>query len=426
MQATYLPESDLFRLLLIFGVSVSLTHNIAKKYQKTDRYFIYLSSIFIFIYSGIGWSYVEVYKVYIVYYTIFYYFFLSFFSKFAFGKHKGSLIANNEYFIFNKFNASVFIFVYLLLQFSYSFYPDYSILKLFRIQSYSLNVDYWSLGSQNSTFIVILKYALLLLLPFYLIALHHYKNRSLVLLVLLFMPMYMKIASSGYVARSTLFPYLLVYIGVLFSNSQKQGRRNFIIVFIIFGSLPLFYLLYYLSFIRMGWDTSYITLFDAVNGLVRVETTFPLHFNWVYDLDAPIQPIKYFSWLLMLPIPNFIKGSAFDFQINYSLSVDLLNLSMTSENYYVSLYGMVTNAIYVFGKSISFIQPIIAGTIFGLSYRAISKSSENQILIFYFMFFIIFNYARAGDGATLPLVINQFLLLYIVLAMRKYLHKKRT
>jgi hypothetical protein len=419
MHIVNLPDYSIFRLILVLVITVAIAHHVATKYPKYTRIYIYLSSLFICIYSGIGYSYVEVNTVYIAYYTLFYYLFISVFSKIAFGKQNIHNPYYIDYFIFNKKSASLFILGYLLLQLSYSFYPDYNLLLLLNIQSYSLNVDYWKSGSTNSLYIDIIKYLLLLLLPFYFIALYHFKHRNVFLLFLLLVPLYIKIASNGYVARSTVFPYLLIYIGLMFSKTQKSTKRNIFIFTIIIGVTPLLYLLYVLSFLRMGWDTSYITLVDAIMGLISIETTFPLHFNWVYSMEAPIQPMKYLTWLLMLPIPNFIKGSGFDFQINYSLSVDLLNVSMRSEKYYVSLYGMVTNAIYVFGKIFSFIQPIITGIIFGFSYRLISKYKENQILILYFLFFIIFNYARAGDGATLPLVINQFLLLYITILFRR-------
>jgi hypothetical protein len=173
-------------------------------------------------------------------------------------------------------------------------------------------------------------------------------------------------------------------------------------------------MLYNYTLIRLGGNPQNTTLTQALLGLFSQELTFPIFFTDVYLYDLKQDISHFFLWIAALPFPNFLKGSSFDYTGNYDIAEIILKLPKNDSKYYVLLTGMATESIYVFGRYFAFLMPIICGIILGFVYRIICFSKHFNILRIFFIFFICFNFARAGTGYAFPAVISAFLLFYLV------------
>lgn len=415
-----LNDLSIFRLLTILIVSISILYGFARKQTKNNRFALSVLTLFVFIYSGFGSSYKIVPIQYLGYYSAFLFIFIYSFSKIAFGKlkivlyHKDNNFPQN--YSFSKPFLNRIIYLYLFLILFDALYPEFSLTKLLSIKPPELIFTTELLirdAIQN-----IIYYLLLFITPFYFISLSGYIKKPLYLFILLFLPLLLIYSKSGYIGRSTILPYILIYVVTIYQCNTEYRKTITWIVLAIFLPLVFFFIAY--SYWRLGQEMNDLTFEFLLQRVFSTEFGFPLFFKETFQNNYRLEdPSKFFLWLFTLPIPGFLKPSSFMVTINYDLAELYTGLSRNSENYFVILSGGINESIFVFGKYFFFILPLLTGSILGSVFKIIKSITQNVVLKNYFIFFIGLVFARAGSGSVLPYAINGFVLIYIYLIIHK-------
>jgi len=403
------------RFVIILLVTWIIIYLATRRFKGENKFVIYVISLFLFVYSGIGGSFIEVPIIYIFYYFIFLIFFLIVFIRIGFKNTKTikyQIFVDNfiSKEILSRRNANIIILTYFTVVFVSSYYPDFNFKRLFIILNPELkfSIERFHGDSIQS----LLFYIELLLRPLYFLSLIQYRKRLIRFILILIIPLYIGYTASPYISRSDLVPLSLVFLYSCYYYYPIY--RKTIILLLIASIGPMIIMLYRYSMARIGAEFQNTSLIDALVGILNTEITFPLHFKEFWNNEFRQDIDQFVLWIITLPIPGFIKGSAFGFSLNYNTSAFLLNVEKGGTGYYVLLIGMVTESFIIFGKYFIFLMAILCGYVLGYTYRILSFSSQFNILRFYFIFYICYAFARAGTGALFPTVINSFILFYIV------------
>lgn len=413
-------EFSIFRFSILFILTILIYRYFTRGLQKLDRFAVFIFVSLLFIYSGLGASFSMVPFEYIIFYFIYIIFFLYFFSKIAFKKFVPVKVEFKyeqklDHYFSNK-NSTKVIVLFLTLSLFNNLYPDFNILSFFSFKKPQLIFDV-SEGLKRDFIQTLLFYITYLLQPFYFIALYKYRQKPLKFFILLFLPLYFIYSTSGYIARSTLAPYFVLFILTTYLFNEKYRKS------IILGSILLFIpfvsILFYFSIWRAGGDSNDISIKDAIFTLFAQETYYPILYKFLKESTYNFETINFFKWLFTLPIPSFLKGPSFSIYVNYEFTEILTGGSRNSQGFSVLLPGLVTEAFYLFGKYFIFVVPIIAGSIMGFLYKILCSNKALIVLQLYFILMLFPLLTRAGIISTIPPVINSFLVLYIFLIWAK-------
>ncbi len=377
------------------------------RYFGLDRFMLASTIIFIYIYSGFGASYSSVKMYYSIMYNVVLISYLIGFTALMKMNTRNPRYSNVEN--IRKY-ATEFIFLFILLAFIDNGYPDYDFTRLFNPSKPKLYFVFTQ-GSSSVFVKGLLFYVILIVEPFYIASLYKYRFRPWKLFLFLALPLYIYYTMGGYVARSTFLPYFAIFIFTVYY--YYPNYRNKIKLFSIFSFVPLILFSYYFAEWRSGHEVVNIHPLEAVLIVFLQETSYPLHFEKLANLELPTLFMQFIKWLLTLPIPSFIKGNSFALETNYYFTELLTFKGKYSQSFSVILPGNVSESYLLFGKYYFFVLPLIAGMIYGYLYKVLKSFEEFTILRVYFILMFIPLFARAGFTAAIPNVVNGFLFFFL-------------
>lgn len=421
-------QFSIIRFIFLFIITLYVYYSFAKNKSMIDKFSLFVIICLIFIYSGIGASFSIVPTEYIFFYVTYIFFFSFSFSKTAFVKFISPVdtLAYDKIMaklIINKRISRIIIYLFICLSLLNALYPGFNILRLFILKKPELIFDLSEIPSRD-LLQSLLYYILMLLQPFYFISLSTYKDKSLKFFIALFLPIYFSYTLGGYVARSTLIPYFAIFIVTMYVFNEKY--RRIIVWLSIISFIPILLLLYYFTIWRAGDSVATdMTNSNALISLFAQEATYPLLYKTLSESSNHFETINFFKWLFTLPIPSFLKGSSYSIYINYEFTEIITGQSRDSSGFSVLLPGVVTESFFIFGKYFNFIMPLITGWLLGSLYRMISSNSLFFILKLYFILMLFPLLARAGGGSALPIIVNSFMVFYLVLFWVKRVVIKR-
>lgn len=410
--------------LFTFGIFYPIFRKAKSAFKKT---FISLFVISYFIYSGVGISILNDEGQYLFFYVFYTIVLAISFYVFRNKTFKFSIDDLRIEHILNKYGL-FFIVGYNLIYLSLLVFPEFKLFNLFSPPRVDASVMMDAIqGKEETPLVGIVNVFLNILLPFYYMSLIRFKNKQFVLLFLLVLPTYISYCYSAYVARTTMVLTFILYVSLLYYFNQNYRR---IIVISSFGILLLSvtFLTSYQS-LRMGTEVTDIPFSVAMDGLFRIECTFPTWFHTIYNFTLTNETYiwKYILWFITQPIPGFLKSWLTDFNQNVSIAELLLGMRKgDSIEFFVPLTGIIGESVFVFGRYLFFLHAILLGLILNVFINFLESRNSFKVLMIYSIIFIGLAIGRTGStgGMVYPymlktLVYVPFFLFILNLKLKK-------
>lgn len=311
---------------------------------------------------------------------------------------------------------NIVIIAYILLQFFPLVYPEIKLTELLTPKAPNLIVA-WQEQFREQEVNYILKlaeYVRILIFPFFLIALYRYRKRIVVLVFLLFLPIYAQHVIFGYVGRSPIGMALLLVFVSQWAMYPKSRTKIAIVGMIVLllglaGS-------YYYVIIRMGGRPENLNVIRASIRIITYEISFPTKVGVpLIESGQQADLLAFVRWIVTLPVPKIFTGEIPGARSNYDISEIILRVGTGERGWYVILPGLVAESVYIYGTRFFWIHGIFLGLLASISIRLVEKTPQLLFLQAYLL--ILFSYIlnRAGIAALLPYIINYFILFYLFL-----------
>lgn len=256
------------------------------------------------------------------------------------------------------------------------------------------------------------------LLPFFLMALFSIRWRLLGVAIVISLVFYIEYVDLAYKSRGqlivALFP-LLFYIWYFYPRYRKLMFLATVIATPLVVQLFSFYEDY-----RLGVNVSVgdYSIFDSVEHIFGTETDFVAAVGVpIIESGMQVNFSKYLTWILTLPIPKFLFGSIDGARINSEISEVFLGISQNQKGFYIVLPGLIAEAVYIYGKFFFWVHAILFGFLIAFLTRIFQSSDKFIFVVGYISVLIMYNANRGGIASFLPLAVNQFLFIYIILIL---------
>ncbi|NWN91783.1 hypothetical protein HLV39_09815 [Marinobacter adhaerens] len=374
----------------------------------------------LFFYSGIGGADESVSWTYSVYY--FGVFFGVVFG-FSFGRvffmSTGRTLGARLPYVLGTMNSAAWqwvVVLYVLVSLLPLVLPEFRLHMLFLPPSPDLKALFAERFSTATPNLLekLVGYAQLLLSPFFYLALYHLRFRlKWVILIFAFL-LYAGYVDKAYAGRGDVMMHVGMIVLALWVMRPWLRKR---IMGVILLSLPLlFYGFYIYGRIRIGGGVEGVGITDGVFSILETEWGFPRMVGMsIIESEARVNLGAYFVWIVTLPIPKIITGGIEGARINYEISEIVLGSTRGTTGWYVVLPGLVSEAVYIYGKYFFWVHGLLIGFMAAFFARLTERVPQTSFLFFYLV--LMFSYAlnRGGISALLPLIMNQFLLFYLFL-----------
>lgn len=409
-----------YSLLFIITFATIICCKIATKGESRNfTLFALMMYTFIFIYSGIGGSLKEANSLYSIYYCIY----LMVLTVVLKKSKRGLKYTSNDSLSFDSFidkHAIKFILIYVLLNFFSLIYPDIKLSNLLSppqpdLSSYNFEEEGSKAGMDGISSLIY--YIKSIFLPFFYWGLYKYNRNPKIVIGTLLFNLYVGYCASGYMSRSSMLFVLILSFMSIYRLLSPSKRRKLIISCVIAAPF-LLYAFYQFSVMRLSSSTENISISQAVTVLFRQEIGYPLHFNdYFYKSDTYVS--DFLGWLILLPLPGFLKFGHGMFALNKTFSMLILGLEPSDQYFYVVLPGIVGEAIFVFGPFLFFVHAIILGMVIRYVMNTCDKCNSLIFVFYYYMVQFSFGMSRAGTISIYPSVFKYFVIIVFVLYMVK-------
>lgn len=213
----------------------------------------------------------------------------------------------------------------------------------------------------------------------------------------------------------------ILFVSLLYYYNEAY-RRMIAICSFVFMFFSITFLTAYQS-IRMGIEVTDISLSNALDGLFRIECTFPTWFHTIYDYSLKNETHigQYFVWFITQPIPGFLKSWLTDFNQNVLIAELLLGMHKEDSVYFfVPLTGIIGESVFVFGRYFFFIHAILLSAVLNIFINFLGSRSSFKVLMIYSIIYIGLAIGRTGStgGMVYPYMVKTLVyvpfLLYIL------------
>lgn len=408
-------DFDYYSLWGVVGITSLLALFVIRSMDKKQKIFFLLVYFFLLIYSGLGGALKSANKEYL-------FFFFSYISvlSLVLKKYDGKIVYNREELVsltsFLDLHYINIIIVFILLDLSTLIYPENKLFLLISPPTAdNLNHDFTDSGSGGiiEQIIYLLRTTLI---PFFYWALYKLRNRKELLIGVLIIDMYIQFCANHYLARNQMLTAALLVFIPYFQSVSSKKKVAFIILTIV--AIPfLSYFFYVYSFIRKGHGAIAYSGIDtnmAMQLLLGQEIGYPLYYD--YFFEAPYNMIgQYFVWMLLLPLPGFLKFGYGLNKVNYSFSTAVTGLTPTDKGFGVLLPGLVGESIFMFGSYLFLLHALILGLIMKIVCNTLKQTESFTYIYYYFAVEFSFILGRAGTAAVYPRVAKSFFVFLVIL-----------
>lgn len=412
-------EYDWFRLVGVgLFTLVVLAGSLRCLKMKMHRLFLVVGVCGCYIYCGFGTALSEVSFEYITYYLLGV---LSIASFFVIGIRLFKPITQTSSINLNKYadeimsSKSVWTILFLVHIIACIFMflcsnPDWSqLLRPSAPDLRSVMFERFVEDTNKGILVALVGYLHVLSFPIYLFTLYRFSDRPKTLLLLLFVPLYLKYCSDGYASRSLfLIPLLMVWL-ILWLKRADLRRKLIICVLVSIPLLALFVSFYG----RVRLDKEIVT----TNPLTATRLYIDSNANWCLYADDVIKLEEtefnfenYFRWLATLPIPKVLIGRFDVPKINYDIAEAITGKSRTDYKFSVTLSGIIAESVYIYGPYLFWLHLAMFGMIFAFYSSIVEEVTSFQLIGVYLA--IVFGYKCIGGGvcSVMPILMNSFLL----------------
>lgn len=348
----------------------------------------------LWLYNGVGAAYPDVPRYYLFYY---FWFLCAFAYSFWFFKvafvhlsfRTGHVLTRVLNDVDYHFLWRLIICVYVILHFMPLLYPEFRVQQLFTPPKPDLIATFarrWT-PQEINVLQKLFDYALILLTPFFYIALFRYRKRMSRVVLIFGILLYAKYVANGYIGRSDIGIALVTIYLALWVFRPRWRRRlvaTAILAFPFILSLAYFY-----SIIRIGGTPSDISPLKAIALTLEQEISYPRNVGIpIIESDARVDLFSYAKWMFTLPIPKLLTGEIEGARINYEISEFILGLGRGERGWYIVLPGLVAESVYIFGRYFFWLHAVFIAFLAALMIRLVertpSTSFSSSILGSYF------------------------------------------
>lgn len=371
------------------------------------------------LYSGLGAAYPEV----PAYYLVFYFgFLLAFVLAFIFfstilvrtSQHAGHKISEALAEIDHSIVWPYLIITYLFLHLVPLFYPQLRLHLLVAPPSPDLLANFTEQFEYKQIDIIlkIANYARLLMAPFFLVALYRYRNHMRWVILTLLVLLYVQYVDGAYLGRGRMV-MTMGMVGLVLWVSRPRVRLRLSIA--TAALLPFIVVaFYYYGIVRIGGAVEDGGLYSTIESVIYSETSFPVVSGMplIYS-KARVDLGAYLIWIATLPVPKILTGEISGARITYEISEIVLGGMRGAHGWFVILPGLVAESVYIGGKYFFWLHGLTLGFISALLVRLIERTPQFLFLNAHIVLLFAYVMNRAGIGAVLPVIVNEFLLFYI-------------
>ncbi|HSW67777.1 MAG TPA: hypothetical protein VLH16_04285 [Bacteroidales bacterium] len=378
----------------------------------------------LFLYSGIGAAYKEVPSYYLFYYFGFLFIFCVafWFWKTAFSGasiRSGPVLTRTLADVDHNSWWQIIIWAFLLLHLIPLLYPDFRLHWLLAPPALDIRLFWFELFQprEKDILLKLVEYGRLLLTPFFYIALFRYRQRMRWVILFFSLLLYIQyVVNGGYIGRGTVMMTLML-IGIILWVNRPRHRTA-----LIFGAtvlLPVILIASYMhSVVRIGGTIDYLSPMDAIVTTLEQETGFVRNVGMTIIEGGYRAELKdYVKWIVTLPIPKYFTGEIEGARINYEIAEIILGIGRGEKGWTVSLAGLVSESVYLFGSYFFWLHAIFIAFIAALLIRLIERTPQLLFLQAYVVLLFSYVLNRAGIGSLLPIIVNEFLLFYLYVSI---------
>jgi len=381
-----------------------------------SKIFITIIFAFFYIYTGIGASISTISSSYLKHYLIYFALFsilmyvlfspVSFFNKTDKEKIEVYLVNWVDRY------ANITIAVFIILNIIPLIHPEFRLWNIFNPPPPDLiaQIKEISMAQDRTVIGQITFYLTLLITPFFYISLYKLRHKPFKLFFCLFLPIYLNYCATSYVARSTLFPAVLIYLITVYLYNYRA--RKILIPAVVILIPALFHFSARYVQLRLGVSEPSVSLAGSLESFVSIETSFSTKFDAVLLSDQRVDLKNYFLWIITMPLPGFMKGFFTPPLLNIEISEILLGIFRNEPGFYVELPNIVTESVYVF-DSLFWVQAFFISFMIFIIYRLSLFSKQFSVFLLYNAFYLGYNLHRGGLGAVLPQFAGGYLLFYL-------------
>lgn len=407
-------------LAIIFLTLIISRFFLNKKSDTWQRIFYYSFIVGLIIYSGIAaanfnmpYYYINFYFGFLISFCFSFKIFSIIFSRVSNYSNIGLKAALIKVDISNKWMFLIYIYFFLnliplifpILRLNLIFSPPVPDL----LASFERQLE----APQVNFLIKISEYAVLLLSPFFYIALFRFRINLYKIIVILFIQFYLQYIITGYKSRGE----FLVVIGTIFISVWvcRANLRKYLFAGAALAAPFILILFNIYEYTRVGASTSAVdfSLINSMNYILSSETDLPLIFGIpLMESNKHADLLSYFLWIFTLPIPKIITGEISGSRITYEISEIVLGVKREDPRFYVILTGLVGESYYLYGKYFFWLHGVFIGVIVAFISKIFHKIPQLLFLNSFLAMMILYNLNRSGVSAFLPQIINQLLFFY--------------
>lgn len=406
---------DTFRILIVIAITIFGYIIAIKKLSNLECLFLAFTYAFILLYSGIGGGIVEANPSYTAYYVIYILVLsitlrkASFYTNFGTSRKEKSLLS-----IIKKHSTKIIVLFFGLKIFDLV-YPEFKIMNLISPPPPSLeDHDFEAAGLNYAGGVIssLVYFLSSLVLPLFYLALYKYKNDYLRIVILLVSGLYLTYCSSGYIGRGSMLQCGIICLLSIYYNLSSAKRKMLVISLVV--ALPFVaFGMYNYSLARIGTIGDNITPLDAVQLLFSQEIGYPLHYD-SYINKGGNYISDYLEWLVLQPLPGFLKFGHGNFMLTKEFSMQILGLDASQYGFFILLPGLLGEGLFVFGPFLFVMHAIMLGILLKYCIRTLTSSPT---LVFYCYYSIVefsFILSRGGTVSVYPFMVKSFLILILV------------
>ncbi len=396
--------------------------------EQKAKIFLSASLLGIFFYCGIGYGYAEVVpREYGVYYAIFVAAFTIAFTVIT--RHMQtrawvlSWLAARETRVGQTVERFGIFFVapFLVVLMFGLVYPEFVIDRLWSPPTLSLG-ELWNEGvtRQLDAFEMVTQNVQVLLFPLFLIALNRYRRAIPTTVLLIVLPYYIDFCRNQYMPRSAILAILVLILVPMWF--EYPAYRKLILICGVALAPLLLAVMYVWAASRLTGEVADVDLplWQMASELIIGETNFPIFSASIFDLDHSLDTVNYLLWVIALPLPRVLFPDKPTIQVGFDIAEILGGLAPGESGFSVILTGPVTESVYIFGKSLFWLQATLIGGMAGFASHVSSRNRRCVYVYAYLLYSFSYVFARAGAGGLLPIALNQFFSFYLLYLYNRF------
>ena len=417
--STDLLSFNIPSLLFVIAFTLGMIVYVVKGKENKQKYFLILVYFFLFIYCGIGGCLEEADKGYLPYYVI-YMIVLTVVLKFFNGKYTFSTERSLRLSSYIEGHYNIFWILYIFLGLLQLVIPENRLHYLFSPPKADLSLhDFTDSGTETVMQQLVYLFRAVLV-PFFYWSLYSMRKETGKIAIIMVFDLYVNFCANQYLARNNMLVALFIIFMPYYQKLSKMGKFFFFIVAALL--IPtLMYFFYAYSLLRVGGDWSDVAFLDmsyANQVLIKQEISYPLLFDNYFDGPSGLLG-QYFIWMILLPLPGFLKFGAGTMPLNRLFSTVVTGFMPGDRGFWVVLPGLVGESIFAFGPFLFVFHAAILGFILKYVMNTLSQVKSFDYLYYYFAIEFSFILGRAGTVAVYPHVAKSFVIFLLLLLLIK-------